>query len=48
MCQLREGSNREGVLDRGAEDREEGVEGESGKEDREEISMITEMDIVRR
>ena len=32
MCELREGSGREGVFDRRAEDCEEGAEGESGEE----------------
>ena len=32
MFELREGQSRQGVFDRGAEDCEEGTEGESGEE----------------
>lgn len=38
MCELCEGSDREGVFDRRAEDCQEGIEGEPGQENGEEIS----------
>ena len=39
MWELRAGPNRASVLDRGAEDREEGAQGDTGEEDREEVNV---------